>query len=138
MSSCSNHKYSDMQEEQVDTDEFRDVSKKVERREALMSLRKAADIIDTTVQVSVLQHFDCLSPCAPLLCHGFDAASCPHKMPACKHSELSLYYRQGSLYSSHAMARCSKTLSLFTGHSTGSAYNRCGSCCMQELKSTPI
>ena len=40
-----------MQEEKGDTDEFRDVSKKVERREALTSLRKAADIIDTTVQV---------------------------------------------------------------------------------------
>ena len=51
MTGCSNYKCSDMQEEQVDTDEFRDVSKKVERREALMSLRKAADIIDVTVQV---------------------------------------------------------------------------------------
>ena len=48
---CSNDKYSLMQEERGDTDEFRDVSKKVERREALTSLRKAADIIDATVQV---------------------------------------------------------------------------------------
>ena len=69
-----------MQEEQVDTNEFRDVSKKVERREALMSLRKAADIIDATVQVSLLHCFDCSFPCAPLLCYGFDAASRPHAL----------------------------------------------------------
>lgn len=39
------------QEEAQETDEFRDVSAKVERREALVSLRKAADIINATVQV---------------------------------------------------------------------------------------
>jgi hypothetical protein len=33
------------------TDEFRDVSARVERRQALGSLRKAADIINATVQV---------------------------------------------------------------------------------------
>ena len=54
-----------MQEEQGDTDEFRDVSKKVERREALTSLRQAADIIDTTVQVSILQHSSITLPRAP-------------------------------------------------------------------------
>jgi len=39
------------QEEAQETDEFRDVSAKVERREALVSLRKAADTINATVQV---------------------------------------------------------------------------------------
>ncbi len=66
-----------MQEEQVDADEFRDVSKKVERREALMSLRKAADIIDSTVQVSVLQQPGCLPCCDPLLCHGYGRRQLP-------------------------------------------------------------
>ena len=62
---CSNQRSSVIQEEQGDTDEFRDVSKKVERREALTSLRQAADIIDTTVQVSILQHYSVTSSCAP-------------------------------------------------------------------------
>lgn len=35
----------------MDTDEFRDVSAKVERRESTASLKRAADIIDATVQV---------------------------------------------------------------------------------------
>ena len=77
MSSCTNHKPSDMQEEQVDADEFRDVSRKVERREALMSLRKAADIIDSTVQVSVSQQPGCLPCCDPLLCHGSGRCQLP-------------------------------------------------------------
>ncbi len=39
------------QEEPQETDDFRDVSKKVDRREALVSLRKAADIVNATTQV---------------------------------------------------------------------------------------
>ena len=45
------HSMCPAQEEQQETDEFRDVSAKVERREALNSLRKAADIINATTQV---------------------------------------------------------------------------------------
>lgn len=40
-----------VQEETQETDDFRDVSKKVDRREALVTLRKAADIINATTQV---------------------------------------------------------------------------------------
>ena len=42
------------------TDEFRDVSARVERREALGSLRKAADIINATVQVPMRPLIACL------------------------------------------------------------------------------
>ena len=43
--------YAAWQEEPQETDEFRDVSAKVDRREALLSLKKAADIINATTQV---------------------------------------------------------------------------------------
>lgn len=48
-------KHTAWQEEPQETDEFRDVSAKVDRREALLSLRKAADIINKTTQVRAWQ-----------------------------------------------------------------------------------